>query len=983
MGSGFLIGVVSIVDHEGKRVDTPNVDGDHSPVELQLGSTMAATKTTNGALTRVTINATAGEGGVVLALDTHEDFRDLEIIDVPDGTVIHFKDPPGVFVYEESLGAGQEDDDRTILKLDAVSDGSNGRAYNVNAPVLPTIASLRLAVSGKNEAVLVQSFSTSGDGGGGQFIKRLGTPPADDGGVNIVPTGVTTFWYQRQYSGALDVRWFGARWTNDATSGPDLGAVVNAMIVVNRAVPNPNFPSGNRIYIPDAPEGYFWRVATTISFVRPTILVGDSGYSEYASTHLKVDPGIGALFRIPKGVASINGAWTTLKNLRCEGVRTPFWKPSIALSVGEYVMPMVDNGHIYKVTASDGLAGATEPTWPLTDGGTVTSDGITYQEAGQPTAGLIARLRPLIADCSFWWFTDTALRINGESELLVPAWSNGMSLAVGDKVKPSAPNGYYYRVIASDGAAGAVEPTWPTVLGKSVTMDGVTYRLEDTLTGGVNCNHWRVRNTRIVSCQGHGMHVTGLDGNAGKADHVDISYTGKHGVLDVSDLGNTYDTCHVAATYHSADATVRANYPNAIDRIEYEGGGTGVSSSVFVNCYGEAGGYQRIREPACWLGSHNYGLGFTDDSDGMVLGFEICENIKAPLWSGGTRNAPTHTYSAQVVPADGAATLLNCQKDGHSFDIRMRHLPTYKGYYFVYANNEGQTSFGQTDEEFSRGGGMAIMQRGFFLNSIDTTGDPKFQFQAHTKPGAGAGYATHIGYAWLIGDRFFYDTPVSAGYVGRVCTRAGKSYADRGNNTVYALNTFGEPVPNNGHYYKITTAGTSAGSQPVFNTGSGSTTTDGTCVWTEQGVSALWEEFGYIGAGGGPPGPTGATGPTGPAGSIERRKDDIGGATSYGYAGSSPTITLTQNYTTVWVSCDTTESVTLKRTGATNGDRIRFTFWDSPEGSINFFDDTRGAIGALAGPSDTWPAAMPTTVEFEFLDSTDGWVPSDPGNLLP
>lgn len=59
----------------------------------------------------------------------------------------------------------------------------------------------------------------------------------------------------------------------------------------------------------------------------------------------------------------------------------------------------------------------------------------------------------------------------------------------------------------------------------------------------------------------------------------------------------------------------------------------------------------------------------------------------------------------------------------------------------------------------------------------------------------------------------------------------------RANSTPYALNDLRLPPVPNGHYYKCTTAGTSAVSAPTFATGAGSTTTDGTAIWTEQGVS--------------------------------------------------------------------------------------------------------------------------------------------------
>lgn len=54
------------------------------------------------------------------------------------------------------------------------------------------------------------------------------------------------------------------------------------------------------------------------------------------------------------------------------------WVASMALAVGDYVVPTVRTGFRYLVTVSDGAAGLVEPTWPTTDGTTVTLDGITY-----------------------------------------------------------------------------------------------------------------------------------------------------------------------------------------------------------------------------------------------------------------------------------------------------------------------------------------------------------------------------------------------------------------------------------------------------------------------------------------------------------------------------------------------------------------------------------------------------------------------------
>ncbi len=55
---------------------------------------------------------------------------------------------------------------------------------------------------------------------------------------------------------------------------------------------------------------------------------------------------------------------------------------------------------------------------------------------------------------------------------------------------------------------------------------------------------------------------------------------------------------------------------------------------------------------------------------------------------------------------------------------------------------------------------------------------------------------------------------------------------------VYVVNQEIGPTTPNGHSYKCTTAGTSGGSEPTFPTGSGATVTDGSVVWTENGIAS-------------------------------------------------------------------------------------------------------------------------------------------------
>lgn len=54
------------------------------------------------------------------------------------------------------------------------------------------------------------------------------------------------------------------------------------------------------------------------------------------------------------------------------------WTANMALAVGDYVVPPDRSGIRYLITASDGAAGLTEPSWPAS-GASVTIDGVTYE----------------------------------------------------------------------------------------------------------------------------------------------------------------------------------------------------------------------------------------------------------------------------------------------------------------------------------------------------------------------------------------------------------------------------------------------------------------------------------------------------------------------------------------------------------------------------------------------------------------------------
>jgi hypothetical protein len=239
----FLSGIQQVTK-DGERVDKADADGNFAPIRLELGPGISADATNDGSgLSTVKINVDSSTG---VALANHAAFRALAPGDLLDGEIITFQTPPGTFVYSTTTGAGYADDDNTILKLTAISSGSNGRAYNVNAsPVLPTIAALRLAVSGQQPAVHVQNYAVVGDGGGGIFdFDGDDVTSADDGGTVIV---ASTRRYKRRYEigKPVNVQWFGAR----AAASDNTVAFNYAIACANRTKAYVEIPAANSTYV--------------------------------------------------------------------------------------------------------------------------------------------------------------------------------------------------------------------------------------------------------------------------------------------------------------------------------------------------------------------------------------------------------------------------------------------------------------------------------------------------------------------------------------------------------------------------------------------------------------------------------------------------------------------------------------------------------------------------------------------------------------
>lgn len=226
---------------------------------------------------------------------------------------------PGTnWVWSASTGAGFESDDITVIRPNNVLLGSNGRWYNTaSSPVVPTIAALRLAVSGRQPSISVQAYSTLGDGAGGIFDYDSGdTTTADNDGTIIV---AGTRRYKRRFSGPIDARWFGVKLTTAVELYDSQPALMNALA------------TGQEVFLYDSGDyDLFYYCSETIEIDSGRIrLSGQSGGSIWDGfTNIHFPEGV-------DGVRILDGAsaGSVFKNIRLKGPNSGSYAQGFTINV--------------------------------------------------------------------------------------------------------------------------------------------------------------------------------------------------------------------------------------------------------------------------------------------------------------------------------------------------------------------------------------------------------------------------------------------------------------------------------------------------------------------------------------------------------------------------------------------------------------------------------------------------------------------------
>ena len=151
----------------------------------------------------------------------------------------------------------------------ALSSGDLTQLRKATNLVLSNIAALRAVTSGAG-TVTINGYTDDGDGGGGDFYWDSASTDTDNGGTIIKATAITTGRWIRLYSGAVNVKWFGAKGDGSTDDSTSIKACIQAAIDKAAAI-----------------LGTVERSSPSITFDAGVYLVGDNVFGSYTETNVR------------------------------------------------------------------------------------------------------------------------------------------------------------------------------------------------------------------------------------------------------------------------------------------------------------------------------------------------------------------------------------------------------------------------------------------------------------------------------------------------------------------------------------------------------------------------------------------------------------------------------------------------------------------------------------------------------------------------
>lgn len=202
------------------------------------------------------LNADFKKGWEIVGLNDNPTREDFNAMGYTLGNLISY-------LYQNGVA---EWNDKQEYKINSIAIGTDGNIYqslvDSNIGNALTDTTKWVCIASKNsivnsiaelktisniESINVLGYYEKGDGGGGLFYWDNSSTEADNGGTIIQATGVTTGRWKRVFSGAVNVKWFGAKGDGVTDDSVAIQKAYNYLAVDIK---------GGTIYIPATKEGY-------------------------------------------------------------------------------------------------------------------------------------------------------------------------------------------------------------------------------------------------------------------------------------------------------------------------------------------------------------------------------------------------------------------------------------------------------------------------------------------------------------------------------------------------------------------------------------------------------------------------------------------------------------------------------------------------------------------------------------------------------
>lgn len=150
--------------------------------------------------------------------------------------------------------------------------------FNGSTNTFNIVSELKTQIGNANTRVNVLGYTTSGDGGGGEFYWDSTSTEPDNGGTIFQVTGVTTGRWKRVFSGGtLNVLWFGVKCDYTSSSTTNNVSAINsaiaaAVVLRNAGADSQTAPNIVSLYFP---YGKGYRITDTITIPNNISVIAD------------------------------------------------------------------------------------------------------------------------------------------------------------------------------------------------------------------------------------------------------------------------------------------------------------------------------------------------------------------------------------------------------------------------------------------------------------------------------------------------------------------------------------------------------------------------------------------------------------------------------------------------------------------------------------------------------------------------------------